>query len=144
MGVPLSQRYPELQSVAGVAGRYTVRSWYGRQMRSCSRRIQPVLTRCSLNGLAVQPVERLGRHQRQYRRRSRSGLALRRGLRSLKGHVVWCLGERRLDLATRLDYAGVHYRIVDDLSTLPRTTEPVEFARQLPAFQEWMSRSVPC
>jgi hypothetical protein len=58
--------------------------------------------------------------------------------------VVWCLGSRRLDLATRLDYAGVDYRIVDDLSELPATPEPVTLLANYTAFQEWMARSRPC
>jgi hypothetical protein len=49
-----------------------------------------------------------------------------------------------LDLATRLDYAGVEYRIVDELSNLPATTQPVELLANYTAFQEWVSRSAPC
>jgi UDP-N-acetylmuramyl tripeptide synthase len=62
----------------------------------------------------------------------------------LAGHLVWCLGARRLDLATRLDYAGVKYRIVDDLSQLPKSEEPVELLANYTAFQEWMARTTPC
>jgi UDP-N-acetylmuramyl tripeptide synthase len=62
----------------------------------------------------------------------------------LAGHVVWCLGERRLDLATRLDYAGVQWRLVDHLDGLPVSSEPVDLLANYTAFQEWMARSRPC
>jgi hypothetical protein len=57
---------------------------------------------------------------------------------------VWCLGERRLDLATRLDYAGVEFRVVDDVDELPGAERPVDLFANYTAFSEWLARSVPC
>jgi hypothetical protein len=54
------------------------------------------------------------------------------------------LGERRLDLATRLDYADVEFRVVDDVNELPREQRPVELFANYTAFSEWLARSVPC
>jgi hypothetical protein len=54
------------------------------------------------------------------------------------------MGERRLDLATRLDYAGVEFRVVDDVQTLPVAERPVELFANYTAFGEWLTRSVPC
>ena len=62
----------------------------------------------------------------------------------LRGHLVWCLGERRLDLATRLDYAGVEFRVVDDLNELPHEQRAVELIANYTAFSQWLARSVPC
>ena len=143
MGVPLSQSIPRMQSVAGVAGRYTVRSWYGRQMRLLLAK-NPAGFDALLSTVAVQPVDVWVAINANIADGRDPAWLYDVAFEALKGHVVWCLGERRLDLATRLDYAGVHYRIVDDLSTLPATTEPVELLANYTAFQEWMSRSVPC
>jgi len=62
----------------------------------------------------------------------------------LRGHRVWCLGERRLDLATRLDYADVDYEIVDDVTSLPVSAAPVEMLANYTAFSEWMARTTAC
>jgi len=62
----------------------------------------------------------------------------------LRGHLVWCLGDRRLDLATRLDYAGVEFRVVDDLNELPHEQRAVELIANYTAFSQWLARSVPC
>jgi UDP-N-acetylmuramyl tripeptide synthase len=62
----------------------------------------------------------------------------------LRGHLVWCLGERRLDLATRLEYAGVDFRVVDDVNELPLQERPIELIANYTAFSEWLARSVPC
>ena len=57
---------------------------------------------------------------------------------------MWCLGDRRLDLATRLDYAGVEFRVVDDLNELPHEQRAVELIANYTAFSQWLARSVPC
>lgn len=62
----------------------------------------------------------------------------------LRGHRVSCLGERRLDLATRLEYAGVDYVIIDDLAALALTPHPVALLANYTAFSEWMTRSAAC
>ena len=62
----------------------------------------------------------------------------------LRGHRVWCLGDRRLDLATRLDYAGVDFEVVDDLDLIPVAQKPVALLANYTAFAEWLTRSEPC
>jgi hypothetical protein len=51
------------------------------------------------------------------------------------------MGDRRLDLATRLEYANVEYRIVDDLSSLPTSQATVELLANYTAFSDWMERT---
>ena len=63
---------------------------------------------------------------------------------TLRGRTVWCLGERRLDLATRLAYADVSVKVVDDLEQLPVSEEPVTLFANYTAFSEWLERSTPC
>jgi UDP-N-acetylmuramyl tripeptide synthase len=62
----------------------------------------------------------------------------------LRGHRVYCFGDRRLDLATRLDYAGVEYVVVRDEGTLPTSSGVVDVLANYTAFQDWRAKSGPC
>jgi UDP-N-acetylmuramyl tripeptide synthase len=62
----------------------------------------------------------------------------------LKGRRISCLGERRVDLATRLTYAGVDCDVIDDPETLREGTAKVTLVANYTAFQEWMARTTPC
>jgi UDP-N-acetylmuramyl tripeptide synthase len=62
----------------------------------------------------------------------------------LQGHRVWCLGDRRLDLATRLDYGGVSFEVVDDIEAIETAGGPVPVLANYTAFSEWLERSRPC
>lgn len=63
---------------------------------------------------------------------------------ALRGRHVWCLGERRLDLATRLTYADVACEVVDDLDVLGQRDRDVTLVANYTAFREWMARTMPC
>ena len=60
----------------------------------------------------------------------------------LRGHRVRCFGDRQLDLATRLDYAGVEWRLDDG------TIEPIDDTLYLlanyTAFADALEESTPC
>jgi UDP-N-acetylmuramyl tripeptide synthase len=58
----------------------------------------------------------------------------------LRGHRVLCLGERRHDLATRLDYARVDFLVVDDESKVPTSNRPVQLLANYTAFSDWLAR----
>jgi UDP-N-acetylmuramyl tripeptide synthase len=62
----------------------------------------------------------------------------------LRGHRVFCFGDRRLDLATRLDYANVDYVVVSDDTPIPVSPGPVALLANYTAFQEWRARSSAC
>ena len=62
----------------------------------------------------------------------------------LAGRHVLCLGERRVDLATRLAYAEVSCDVVDDVDTLREGSREVTLIANYTAFREWMGRSTPC
>ncbi len=59
----------------------------------------------------------------------------------LRGHTVYCLGDRRLDLATRLDYGHVAFVIVDDESTIPKSKGTIPLLANYTAFSDWLARS---
>ena len=59
----------------------------------------------------------------------------------LRGHTVYCLGERRLDLATRLDYGDVAFVIVDDDATISKSMATIPLLANYTAFSDWLARS---
>jgi UDP-N-acetylmuramyl tripeptide synthase len=61
----------------------------------------------------------------------------------LRGHRVYCLGDRRLDLATRLDYGQVDFVVVDEDASLPVSKETVPLLANYTAFSDWLSKSEP-
>ena len=62
----------------------------------------------------------------------------------LRGHRVLAWGDRRLDLATRLDYAGVDFVVVDDEASLPVNGDVTLLLANYTAFSDWLVRSEPC
>ncbi len=62
----------------------------------------------------------------------------------LRGHRVWCLGDRRLDLATRLEYGGVDFEVVSDPDLIPVSTDTTALLANYTAFSEWLERSDSC
>jgi UDP-N-acetylmuramyl tripeptide synthase len=62
----------------------------------------------------------------------------------LRGNRVYCFGDRRLDLATRLDYGGVQSVVVEDGASLPASERVINVVANYTAFQEWRERSTPC
>ena len=63
---------------------------------------------------------------------------------SLRGRHVWCMGERRLDMATRLNYVDVSSEVIDDPAVLRRGDRDVTLIANYTAFREWMGRTTPC
>lgn len=63
---------------------------------------------------------------------------------SLRGRRIACLGERRLDLATRLTYGGVDCDVVDNVEVLRHGDTDVTLIANYTAFQDWMARTTPC
>jgi UDP-N-acetylmuramyl tripeptide synthase len=61
----------------------------------------------------------------------------------LRGHRVYCFGDRRLDLATRLDYGGVDYVVIDDDTAVPASKGTVSLLANYTAFHDWLERSSP-
>jgi UDP-N-acetylmuramyl tripeptide synthase len=59
----------------------------------------------------------------------------------LRGHRVYCFGDRRLDLATRLDYGRVEYLVVDNDDLVPTTKETISLLANYTAFHDWLARS---
>ncbi len=63
---------------------------------------------------------------------------------ALRGRRISCLGERRVDLATRLTYAAIDCDVIDDLEAVCAGATPVTLIANYTAFREWMARTSPC
>lgn len=61
----------------------------------------------------------------------------------LRGHRVYCFGDRRLDLATRLDYGRIDYVVVDNDTLVPTSKETISLLANYTAFHDWLVRSEP-
>jgi lipid II isoglutaminyl synthase (glutamine-hydrolysing) len=59
----------------------------------------------------------------------------------LRGHRVYCFGDRRLDLATRLEYGQVDYIVVDNDDLVPTSKETISLLANYTAFNDWLARS---
>jgi UDP-N-acetylmuramyl tripeptide synthase len=143
MGVDVNDAVARMNEVTAVAGRFTLRTWEDRTLRLLLAK-NPAGFEALLSTLATDRTDVwIAINARIADGRDPSWL-YDVGFERLRGHLVWCLGERRLDLATRLEYAGVDFRVVDDLRQLPRLEQPVELIANYTAFSEWLARSVPC
>ena len=60
----------------------------------------------------------------------------------LRGHRVRCFGDRRLDLAARLDYASVEWRL--DNGALEVIDEPIHLLANYTAFADFLEATTPC
>ena len=143
LGVPARESAARIEEVKGVAGRFTMREWRGHQ-------IQMLLAKNPSGFDALLSTVRddhrdvwVAINARIADGRDPSWLydvAFER----LRGHRVKCLGDRRLDLATRLDYAGVEFDVIDEEETLPITDGPTVLLANYTAFSDWLEKSVAC
>jgi UDP-N-acetylmuramyl tripeptide synthase len=142
-GVALADSLPRMRAVTGVAGRYTFRSWDGHQVRLLLAKnpagfdalLSTVPSGSADVWVAINANIADGRDP---------SWLYDVAFEKLAGHRVWCFGDRRLDLATRLDYAGVDYAIAEDTQKLSVEGGPVDLLANYTAFQQWMARTVPC
>jgi UDP-N-acetylmuramyl tripeptide synthase len=143
VGVDLESALAAVNELSSVAGRYAVRQWRGRRLRLLLAKnpagFSALLAMLPSDGSDVW----VAINARLADGRDPSWL-YDVPFELLRGHRVYCLGERRLDLATRLEYGGVDAEVVDDDSSLPHYDEPVAVLANYTAFQEWRARTTPC
>jgi UDP-N-acetylmuramyl tripeptide synthase len=143
LGVGLDDAVARMNNLSGVAGRFSLRRWGGHTLRLLLAK-NPAGFDALLSTVGEGESDVWVAINAQVADGHDPSWLYDVAFERLRGHRVWCLGERRLDLATRLDYAGVDFRIVDDLASLPNSTSPVEVLANYTAFSEWMARTTPC
>jgi len=131
-----------MRSISGIAGRFSVRSWQGRKLHMLLAK-NPAGFDALLKSLSPESEEIwIAINARVADGKDPSWL-YDVSFEQLQGRKVWCLGDRRLDLATRLDLAKVSYEVVDDLNSLPSPSSTIELIANYTAFSDWMQRSTP-
>jgi UDP-N-acetylmuramyl tripeptide synthase len=143
VGVAIDESLTRMGAVTGVEGRFTTRAWNGHHLHLLLAKnpagFDALLSTLSDDAsdvwVAINANGADGRDPSWL-----YDVAFER----LAGHRVWCFGDRRLDLATRLDYAGVNFEVADDPLHVPIAPGVVALLANYTAFQEWLARSVPC
>ncbi len=143
LDVDLHEALARVNALESVAGRFSLRRWRGHTLRLLLAK-NPAGFAAMLGTLADDGADVwVSINARIADGRDPSWL-YDVPFEMLRGHRVYCFGDRRLDLATRLDYAGVDYVVVRDESALPTSSDPINVVANYTAFQDWRDRSGPC
>jgi UDP-N-acetylmuramyl tripeptide synthase len=140
VGVDLEQAVRRVNAIHSVVGRFSVRRWHGHVLR--------LLLAKNPSGFAVMlatlPEDGsdvwVAINARVADGHDPSWL-YDVPFEMLRGHRVYCFGDRRLDLATRLDYGRVDYIVVDNDDLVPTSKETVSLLANYTAFHDWLTRS---
>jgi UDP-N-acetylmuramyl tripeptide synthase len=143
LDVDLHEALVRVNALESVAGRFSLRRWRGHQLRLLLAK-NPAGFAAMLNTLKEDDRDIwVAINARIADGRDPSWL-YDVPFEKLRGHRVYCFGDRRLDLATRLDYAGVDYVVVRDEALLPASTDVIDVLSNYTAFQDWREKSGPC
>lgn len=139
LDVPIDEARARVSRLSNVAGRFSRRHWRGHELRLTLAK-NPAGFSAMLNTVQEFPGELwIAINARVADGRDPSWL-YDVPFELLRGRRVYCFGERRLDLATRLDLAGVEFELSSEDSP-PPPTGPVTVLANYTAFQDWLVRS---
>jgi UDP-N-acetylmuramyl tripeptide synthase len=143
LGVDLAAALERINALSSVAGRFSAREWRGRRLRLLLAKnpagFSAMLDTIEPDGNDVW----VAINARIADGRDPSWL-YDVPFELLRGHRVYCFGDRQLDLATRLEYAGVEYVVVNDEAQLPSSHNVIDVLANYTAFQEWREKSTAC
>jgi UDP-N-acetylmuramyl tripeptide synthase len=143
LGVDLNVAVARINALTSVAGRFSVRCWRGHRLRLLLAK-NPAGFTAMLDALEPDTADVwLAINARVADGHDPSWL-YDVPFEVLRGRRVYCFGDRRLDLATRLDYAGVEHVVVDEESAIPSSEAVVNVVANYTAFQDWRERSSAC
>jgi lipid II isoglutaminyl synthase (glutamine-hydrolysing) len=140
VGVPVAAAVARMNAVTEVAGRFARRRWRGRSVRLVLAK-NPAGVAAVLAMVAPEPGDLWIAINDQIADGRDPSWLYDAPFEELAGRDVACLGQRRLDLATRLDYAGVGATVVDDPSSLASGDAPVWLIANYTAFSDWLAAS---
>lgn len=143
VGVDLNEALKRVNAITSVAGRFSLRRWRGHQLRLLLAKNPAGFSSMILTLKSDGADVWVAINARVADGRDPSWL-YDVPFELLRGHRVYCFGDRRLDLATRLDYANVDYVLVSDESSLPASSEVINVLANYTAFQEWRTRTKAC
>lgn len=143
LDVGLAGALSRINALSSVAGRFSVRRWQGHLVRLLLAKnpagFSAILATIPSDGADVW----VAINARVADGRDPSWL-YDVPFELLRGHRVVCFGDRKLDLATRLDYGGVDYVVANEQTVFAFSKEPVAVLANYTAFQEWRARSIEC
>jgi lipid II isoglutaminyl synthase (glutamine-hydrolysing) len=143
LNVNVHDAVTRMNALESVAGRFSVRRWRGHRLRLLLAK-NPAGFAAMLNTLKEDDSDVwVSINARIADGRDPSWL-YDVPFEKLRGHRVYCFGDRKLDLATRLDYAGIDYVVVRDEDSLPTSTQVIDVLSNYTAFQDWREKSRPC
>jgi lipid II isoglutaminyl synthase (glutamine-hydrolysing) len=142
LGVAVPDAVQRMNEVTEVAGRFARRRWRGRSLRLVLAKNPAGFAAVLAMGELAQGELWIAINDEVADGRDPSWL-YDVPFEVVRGRDVACLGTRRLDLATRLDYAGVNATVLDDLAGVGAATSPVWLIANYTAFSEWLARSTP-
>ena len=143
VGVSLDEAATRVAGVSSVQGRYGRRTWRGRELRLLLAKNPAGVAALLAPGADLDDEVWVAINAQTADGKDPSWL-YDAPFERLVGHNVRCLGERRLDLATRLEADGVVATVVDDLNVLTLSQGPVTLIANYTAFRQWMGESTPC
>jgi UDP-N-acetylmuramyl tripeptide synthase len=140
-GVTVAAAARAMSSVTAVAGRYSERRLHGQKVRlALAKNPAGFASLLSMVGEGTDPV------WLSVNARVADGLdpswLYDAPFEKLTGRHVYCFGDRRLDMATRLDLAGVSFTVVND-TTPPVSGQSVWAIGNYTAFADWLKESSP-
>jgi UDP-N-acetylmuramyl tripeptide synthase len=143
LDVDLAEAAGRLNALTSVAGRFSVRCWRGHRLRLLLAK-NPAGFEAMLRTLGDDGDDVwLAINARVADGHDPSWL-YDVPFEVLRGRTVYCFGDRRLDLATRLDYAEVEQVVCEDDSPPPVSAGVVNLVANYTAFQDWRERSSAC
>ncbi len=138
VGVEAHEGARRLEELTSVEGRYRVYDWRGRRIRLVLAK-NPAGFGEALRSVSHEESVWISINARLADGRDPSWL-YDIDVTSLSGRSVMCSGDRCLDLATRLTYAGVGADVVEDPSHLSHGEGDVCVVANYTAFREWRHR----
>jgi len=143
VGVDLSNALIRINALSSVAGRFSVRRWRGHTLRLLLAKnpsgFSAMLATIPSDGADVW----VSINARVADGRDPSWL-YDVPFELLRGHRVYCFGDRKLDLATRLDYGNVDFVVANEQPMPTSSKDPIAVLANYTAFQEWRTRSSEC
>jgi lipid II isoglutaminyl synthase (glutamine-hydrolysing) len=143
LDVDAHEALARVNALESVAGRFSLRRWRGHQLRLLLAK-NPAGFAAMLNTLKDDDSDIWVTINARIADGKDPSWLYDVPFEKLRGHRVYCFGDRRLDLATRLDYAGVDYVVVHDEALLPTSSDVIDVLSNYTAFQDWREKSGPC
>jgi UDP-N-acetylmuramyl tripeptide synthase len=143
LGVDVVPALERINHLSSVAGRFSVRQWHGHRLRLLLAK-NPAGFSAMLAMIPASDADVwVAINARIADGRDPSWL-YDVPFEMLRGHRVYCFGDRRLDLAARLEYAGVDFVVANNEALLPTSHQVVDVLSNYTAFQEWREKTSPC